>query len=111
MERGREQPPGLDRASTPTPRPEGCSRPDVRAGMLANSRCDLRTESTRVITRERAVDTSRNALHFSTTILARNRPHNDQDRAVLGIVKALAALDPPGCGLDDASAQLEVALM
>ena len=32
--------------------------------------------------------------------------HHDQDRAVLDIVKALAALDPAGCGLDDACAQL-----
>jgi hypothetical protein len=40
-----------------------------------------------------------------------HRPSDDQDRAVLDVVKALAALDPAGCGLDDASAQLEVALM
>jgi hypothetical protein len=33
--------------------------------------------------------------------------HQDQDRAVLGVIKALAALDPSGCGLDAASAQLE----
>jgi hypothetical protein len=37
--------------------------------------------------------------------------HNAPDQAVLRVVKALAALDPAGCGLDDASAQLEVALM
>jgi hypothetical protein len=30
---------------------------------------------------------------------------------VLGVVKALASLDPSGFGLDAASAQLEVALM
>jgi hypothetical protein len=39
--------------------------------------------------------------------LGRNRPSHDQDRAVLSVVKALAALDPAGCGLDGASAQLE----
>jgi hypothetical protein len=33
--------------------------------------------------------------------------HNGQDRAVLDAVKALASLDPSGCGLDGASAQLE----
>jgi hypothetical protein len=33
--------------------------------------------------------------------------HGDQDRAVLDGVKALAALDPTGCGLDAACAQLE----
>jgi hypothetical protein len=40
-----------------------------------------------------------------------HRPSHGEDRSVLGAVKALAALDPAGCGLDDASAQLEVALM
>ena len=39
------------------------------------------------------------------------RPSHDQRRAVLAVVKALAALDPAGYGLDGASAQLEVALM
>jgi hypothetical protein len=33
--------------------------------------------------------------------------HQDQDRAVLGAVKALASLDPAGCGLDGVSAQLK----
>jgi hypothetical protein len=37
--------------------------------------------------------------------------HQDQDRAVLVAVKALAALDPAGFGLDATSAQLEAALM
>jgi hypothetical protein len=32
---------------------------------------------------------------------------DDQDRSVLDVVKALAALDPAGFGLDDACAQLE----
>jgi hypothetical protein len=40
-----------------------------------------------------------------------HRPSRDHDRAVLGVVKALAALDPAGYGLDGASAQLEVAPM
>jgi hypothetical protein len=35
------------------------------------------------------------------------RPSHDQRRAVLDVVKALAALDPAGFGLDDACAQLE----
>jgi hypothetical protein len=48
--------------------------------------------------------------HFSAS-LSLEIGHHDQDRAVLDIVKALAALDPPGCGLDDACAQLEGALM
>jgi hypothetical protein len=34
------------------------------------------------------------------------RPSHVQRRAVLSVVKALSALDPAGCGLDDASAPL-----
>jgi hypothetical protein len=34
------------------------------------------------------------------------RPSHGQDRAVLDVVKALAALDPSGFGLDDICAQL-----
>jgi hypothetical protein len=37
----------------------------------------------------------------------RLRPSHDQRGAVLDVVKALAALDPAGYGLDDACAQLE----
>jgi hypothetical protein len=37
--------------------------------------------------------------------------HIDRIQAVLGLVKALAALDPAGCGLDAVSAQLELAFM
>jgi len=45
--------------------------------------------------------------HFSASLSPEIGHHHDQDRAVLDIVKALAALDPAGCGLDDACAQLE----
>jgi hypothetical protein len=37
----------------------------------------------------------------------RRRPSHEQHRAVLGVIKALAALDPTGFGLDDGCAQLE----
>jgi hypothetical protein len=40
-----------------------------------------------------------------------HRPSHGEDRAVLVAVKALAGLDAAACGLDDASALLEVALM
>jgi hypothetical protein len=36
-----------------------------------------------------------------------HRPSRSEDRAVLDVIKALAALDPAGYGLDDACAQLE----
>jgi hypothetical protein len=45
--------------------------------------------------------------HFSVSLSPEIGYHHDQDRAVLDIVKALAALDPAGCGLDDACAQLK----
>jgi hypothetical protein len=79
--------------------------------MLAGSRCDLRNECTCVVTYDRARDPLRNSLYFSRTSRRSLSPeishHHDQDRAVLGVVKALGALDPAGCGLDAASAQLE----
>lgn len=103
--------PRFGQGVSPDPGPEGCSRPDVRVGMLAVSRCDLRAECTCVVTRERVADPSRNALYFSryfsTFTLPEIGHHHAQDRAVLGAVKALASLDPVGCGLDGASAQLE----
>jgi hypothetical protein len=43
---------------------------------------------------------------FSRLCSPEHRPSHDQDRAVLGAVKALAALDPTGYGLDGACAQL-----
>jgi hypothetical protein len=43
----------------------------------------------------------------SSAVLAEHRPSHDQRRAVLDGVKALAALDPAGFGLDAACAQLE----
>jgi hypothetical protein len=42
---------------------------------------------------------------FSSPYSSR-RPSHNQRRAVLDVVKALAALDPLGCGLDDICAQL-----
>ena len=112
MERGREQPP--DSSACPLPRPARrvAHAPNVRAGMLAGSRCDLRAECTRVVTCELARDPVRNSLYFSPyfsafTLLSEVGHHNGQDRAVLDVVKALAALDPAGSGLDDACAQLE----
>ena len=43
----------------------------------------------------------------SSAVLAGIGPSHDQRGAVLDVVKALAALDPAGYGLDDACAQLE----
>src|SRR5262245_6951398 len=36
-----------------------------------------------------------------------HRPSHGEDRAALDVVKALASLDPAGCGRDGVSAQLE----
>jgi hypothetical protein len=54
--------------------------------------------------------THRTHCPFDADFSFRNRlrwPSHDQHRAVLDVVKALAALDPAGFGLDDACAQLE----
>ena len=108
---GREQPPGLDRVSTPTQAwtiahppmsvPE-CSR--VLAVICARNARALSRANAPQIPRETRCSCQRS---FSPE----SGHHHDQDRAVLGVVKALAALDPAGFGLDDASAQLEFALM
>jgi hypothetical protein len=39
------------------------------------------------------------------------RPSHDQRRAVLGVAKALASLDPAGCGLTTPARSSKVALM
>jgi hypothetical protein len=48
--------------------------PDVRTGMLVDACSDLGAECTRVITRERAADLSRNASYFSTYFSIVSRP-------------------------------------
>ena len=53
-----------------------------------------------------AVDRARNALN-SRRWFSPASAITDQRRAVLDVVKALAALDPADFGLDDACAQLE----
>ena len=61
---GREQPPALDRVSTPTPVRRVAYAPMFVPKSLAGSHCDLRGECTRVVTCERAADPLRNALYF-----------------------------------------------
>lgn len=71
---------------------------------------DLRAVCECVVRRVLIADRERIALHFrcSFCFCARlRRPSHRQRRAVLDVVKALAALDPAGFGLDDACAQLE----
>jgi len=66
----------------------------------------------RVLSRANAPEIPRETRRtFSRLCSPEHRPSPDQDRPVLGVVKALAALDPAGFGLDGSSAQLEVALM
>ena len=111
MERGREQPPAFDGVSCPEAGPEGCSRPGVGVAnrcRIVAAICAPFAARCRVCTRRRS-RAERAALSTtdSAAVLALHRPSHDQRRAVLGIVKALAALDPAGFGLDDACAQLE----
>ena len=53
-------------------------------------------DCTYVIACELPADICREAPHLINPILARIGHHDDQDRAVLDVVKALAALDPAG---------------
>jgi hypothetical protein len=62
----------------------------------------------RVLSRANAPQIPRETRRaFSRLCSPEHRPSHDQDRAVLDVVKALAALDPSGFGLDDTCAQLE----
>ena len=88
-------------------RPEGCSRPG------ASGRMGIKTVSDRLC---ECIVSSRlhrdsHGMHctydFCFLSLGCSRPSHEQRRAVLDVVKALAALDPAGFGLDDACAQLE----
>jgi len=71
---------------------------------------DLRAVCECVVRCVLIADRARIALHFRRSFLLLHsvaRPSHAQRRAVLDVVKALAALDPAGFGLDDACAQLE----
>ena len=111
MERGREQPPG----SAPTAVP----RPARRVAHAPVCRCRKPPSKLRVICASFSsaffVAYSSQIAHgmhctFDADFCLRTRlrrPSHGQRRAVLDVVKALAALDPAGFGLDDACAQLE----
>jgi hypothetical protein len=109
---GREQPPGLDGVSTPTP-----------ARRVAHAPMSL-PECSRILAvictpNERACCHVRTGFRSLSERAALLNDHSRQKSAITmrrielcaASLKALAALDPAGCGLDDASAQLEVALM
>ena len=103
--------PPVRRPCRPEAGPEGCSRPCVRVANRIES-CRVicapfaRALSVRTRRRSRAKRTVLSTL-ILCSLLALRRPSHDQRRAVLDVVKALAALDPAGFGLDDACAQLE----
>ena len=109
MERGREQPPDFDGLSCPEDGPGVAHAPvsvprtsralSLRSARRLHVRC-------RVCRRCRS-RAERTALSTLIPVRPVHRPSHDQRRAVLDVVKALAALDPAGFGLDDACAQLE----
>ena len=105
--------PPVYRDCRPEAGPEGCSRPGVGvANRSPNAASDLRAVcDVRCHVAYSSQIAHGIALHFrrmiSASVLALRRPSHDQRRAVLDVVKALAALDPAGFGLDDACAQLE----
>jgi hypothetical protein len=82
--------------------------------MTRSCRCspgDPRADLGRVIAPELSSDRSNIRRISDDDFGEDHRPSHGEDRAVLDVVKALAALDPAGDGLDDASAQLVVAPM
>ena len=103
---GREQPPGLDRVD-PDPGPEGCSRPDVGAGMARGFSLRSARRCTRVVARELAADRCRNALCFSTIILVRTSAISVNRIELCSAPSGSRCARPAGYGLDGASAQLE----
>ena len=108
---GREPPTVLDRVPTPAPARRVAHAP-MSAPECSRVLAVICAPNVRVLSRANAPQIPRETRRtFSPLCSPEHRPSHHQDRAVLGVVKALAALDPAGCGLDDASAQLEVALM
>ena len=108
---GREQPPGLERVPTPAPARRVAHAP-MSVPECSRVLAVICAPNVRVFSRANAPQIPRETRRtFSRLCSPEHRPSHDQDRAVLGVVKALAALDPAGYGLDGASAQLEVALM
>ena len=104
--------PPVMRPVRPEAGPEGCSRPGVS---VATARRNVERSARRLRVRCPCVlvaDRARNRTALSTRLLRPyrlRRPSHDQRRAVLDVVKALAALRPAAraAGLDDACAQLE----
>ena len=104
---GREQPPGLDRVSTPTPARRVAHAP-MSLPECSRILAVICAPNARVLSRPIALQIPHGTRCTSQRSFSPEvGHHHDQDRAVLGVVKALAALDPSGCGLDAASAQLE----
>ena len=109
MERGREQPP--DSSACPVPRPaRRVAHAPVPVSQTAiKTASDLRADCECVV-RCVLVQIAHGMYRtFDADFDLRTRlcrPSHDQRRAVLGVVKALAALDPAGFGLDDACAPL-----
>ena len=110
MERGREQPP--DSSACPVPRP---ARRVAHAPVPVSQTPSKQRVICAPIASALFVAYLSQIAHgmyrtFDADFCLRNRlrrPSHDQRRAVLDVVKALAALDPAGFGLDDACAQLE----
>ena len=104
---GREQPPGLERVPTPAPVRRVTHAP-MSVPECPRVLAAICAPNVRVLSRANAPQIHRETRRtFSRLCSPEHRPSHDQDRAVLGVVKALAALDPSRYGLDGACAQLE----
>ena len=112
MERGREQPPGSAATVLSRGRPGGLLTPRCPVSQTArrNARviCAPFASALFVAYASQIAHGMRCTFDADFCLRTRlRRPSHDQRRAVLDVVKALAALDPAGFGLDDACAQLE----
>jgi hypothetical protein len=103
---GREQPPGLERVPTPAPARRVAHAP-MSVPQCSRVLALICEPNVRVLSRANAPQIPRDTHRTISRLCSpEHRPSHDQDRAVLGAVKALAALDPTGYGLDGACAQL-----
>ena len=110
MERGREQPPGSAPTAVPRPARRVAHAPVPVSQTAIETASDLRAFASALFVAYSSQIAHGMRCTFDADFCLRTRlrrPSHDQRRAVLDVVKALAALDPAGFGLDDACAQLE----
>ena len=110
MERGREQPPGSAPIAVPRPARRVAHAPVPVSQTAIERRVTCASFASALFVAYSSQIAHGMHCTFDADFCLRTRlrrPSHDQRQAVLDVVKALAALDPAGFGLDDACAQLE----